>query len=170
MNLQGVEKHVQLDFLESNHSVMALAKRLLQTTITEILNLYNCSPFGKWSGGSLVELVDILVKLTGMNTDHCAKEKKDASEMEKLKKWAVNQCLGEEAMLEKSLHKIYQLQMDAQKRMVQAAGGQQKWEGLPETTKSEKRAKMVENVVQKLEKGAFELLDSHEKCLLRLFI
>src|SRR6202165_4597586 len=44
-----------------------------QTTITEILDLYNCSPFGKRSGGSLIELVDI-VKLTGMNTDHCAKE------------------------------------------------------------------------------------------------
>ncbi len=52
-----------------------------QTTITEILNLYNCSPFGKRSGGSLIGLVDILVKLTGMNTDHCSKEKKDASEM-----------------------------------------------------------------------------------------
>src|SRR5260370_18442298 len=74
-----------------------------QTTITEILDLYNRSPFGKWSGGSLIGLVDILIKLTGMNTDHCAKEKKDAYEMEELKKWAVNQHLGEEAMLEKSL-------------------------------------------------------------------
>jgi hypothetical protein len=32
-------------------------------------------------------LVDILIKLTGMNTDHCAK---DAYEMEELKKWADN--------------------------------------------------------------------------------
>ena len=80
-----------------------------QTTITKILNLYNCSPFGKWSGGILVGLVDILIKLTGMNTDHCAKEKKDAYEMEELKKWAVNQYLGEEAMLEKSLQEIYGL-------------------------------------------------------------
>jgi hypothetical protein len=141
-----------------------------QTTITEILDLYNRSPFGKRSGGSLIELVDILVKLTGMNTDHCAKEKKDAYEMEQLKKWAVNHCLGEEAMMEKSLHEIYKLQMDAQKKMVQAAGGQQKWETLPETVKSIKRAKMVEDVVQELGKGAFELLDPHEKRLLRLFI
>src|SRR6266508_4656639 len=98
-----------------------------QTTITEILNLYNCSPFGKQSGGTLFGLVDILVKLTGMNTDHCSKEKKDASEMEKLKEWAVNQHLGEEAMLEKSLHEIYELQMGAQRKMIQAAGGQQRW-------------------------------------------
>jgi hypothetical protein len=141
-----------------------------QTIITEILDLYNRSPFGKRSGGSLIGLVDILVKLTGMNTDHCAKEKKDAYEMEEVKKWAVNQKLGEETMLEKSLPEIYELQMGAQRRMVQAAGGQQKWEALPEATKAEKRAKMVENVVQELGKDAFELLDPHEKRLLRLFI
>src|SRR6266540_2152002 len=141
-----------------------------KTTITEILDLYNRSPFGKRSGGSLIGLVDILVKLTGMNTDHCAKEKKDAREMEELKKWAVNQHLGEDAMLEKSLPEIYELQMSAQRKMIQAAGGQQKWEAFPEATKAEKRAKMVENVVQELGKGAFELLDPHEKHLLRLFI
>jgi hypothetical protein len=131
-----------------------------QTTISEILDLYNRSPFGKRSGGTLVGLVDILIKLTGMNTDHCAKEEKDVYEMEELKKWAVNRHLGEEGMLEKSL------QMNAQRKMVQAAGGQQKWEVLPEATKAEKRAKMVENVVQELGKGVFELLDSHEKHLL----
>src|SRR6266511_1327690 len=90
--------------------------------------------------------------------------------MEKLKEWVVNQHLGEEAMLEKSLHEIYELQMGAQRKMIQAAGGQQRWEALPEATKSEKHAKMVENVVQELGKGAFELLDLHEKCFLRLFI
>ncbi len=47
-----------------------------QTTITEILDLYNRSPFGKRSGGTLVGLVDILIKLTGMNTDHCARRKR----------------------------------------------------------------------------------------------
>ena len=39
-----------------------------------------------------------------------------------------------------------------------------------EATKAENHAKMVENVVQELGKGAFELLDVHEKCLLQLFI
>src|SRR6266496_2812865 len=54
--------------------------------------------------------------------------------------------------------------------MTQAAGGQQKWEALSEATKAEKHVKMVENVVQELGKGVFELLDPHEKCLLQLFI
>ena len=56
--------------------------------------------------------------------------------------------------------------MDAQRKIVQAAGGQQKWEALPEAIKAEKHAKMVENVVQELGKGVFELLDPHEKRLL----
>jgi len=86
--------------------------------------------------------------------------------MEELKKWEVNQHLEEEAILEKSLQKIYGLQMDAQRKMIQAMGGQQKWEALPEATKAEKCAKIVENVVQELGKGAFELLDPHEKHLL----
>ena len=132
-----------------------------QTTITEILDLYNRSPFGKQSGRSLIGLVDILIKLTGMNTDHCAKEKKDAKEMEELKKWAVNQHLGEEVMQEKSIQEIYQLQMGAQTKMIQAAGGQNKWNSLPEATKAEKCAKMVEDVVQELGKGAIELLQDH---------
>ncbi len=72
--------------------------------------------------------------------------------------------------MEKSLHEIYRLQMGAQKTMVQAAGGQQKWEALPEATKSVKCAKMVKDVVQELGKGAFELLNSHEKHFLQLFI
>ena len=102
--------------------------------------------------------------------DHCAKEKKDAYEIEELKKWAVNQHLREEAMLKKTLQEIYRLQMDAQRKMTQAAGGQQKWEALPEAIKAEMGAKMVENVVQELGKGVFELLDPHEKRLLQLFI
>jgi len=137
-----------------------------QTTITEILDIYNHSPFGKRSGGSLIGLVDILVKLTGMNTDHCTKEKKDVNEMEELKKWAVNQHLGEEAMLERSIQEIYELQMAAQKKMIQAAGGPQKWDAFPEATKAEKHAKMVEDVVQELGKREFELLNAREKCLL----
>ena len=62
-----------------------------QTTITEILDIYNHSPFGKQSGGSLIGLVDILVKLTEMNTDHFTMEKKNVNQMEELKKWAGSQ-------------------------------------------------------------------------------
>jgi len=47
-----------------------------QLTLSDIVDLYNHSPFGKRSGGGLLRVIDILIKLTGMNTDHCAKERK----------------------------------------------------------------------------------------------
>ena len=47
---------------------------------------------------------------------------------------------------------------------------EKKRDSLPEATKIEEHAKMVENVVQELGKDAFELLDAHEKGFLRLFI
>ena len=62
--------------------------------MSDIVDLYNHSPFGKRSGGGLLQVIDILIKLTGMNSDHCAKEKKDAQKMEELKKWAVSDEQG----------------------------------------------------------------------------
>ena len=71
-------------------------------------------------------------------------------------------------MLERSMQEIYELQMAAQKKMIQAAGEPQKWNAFPEATKAEKHAKMVEDVVQELGKGAFELLNAVKSVLLRL--
>ena len=48
-----------------------------ENTIQKIVDLYNNSPLGKRSGG-LLKFIDLLIKLAGMNTDHCSKEKKDA--------------------------------------------------------------------------------------------
>jgi len=45
--------------------------------LNKVTDLYNNSPLGKRSGG-LVKLIDLLIKLAGMSTDHCLKEKKDA--------------------------------------------------------------------------------------------
>ena len=48
-----------------------------EKNLKAIVDLYNNSPLGKCSGG-LVKFIDLLIKLAGMNTDHCSKEKKDA--------------------------------------------------------------------------------------------
>ena len=56
----------------------------LENTLIKIIDSYNDSPFGKYVGG-LVKFVELLIKLFGMNTDHCAKEKKDAQLFEELK-------------------------------------------------------------------------------------
>jgi len=48
-----------------------------ENTLKRVTQVFNESPLGKRSGSHL-KFVDLLVKLMGMNTDHCAKEKKDA--------------------------------------------------------------------------------------------
>ena len=49
----------------------------LENTLEKIIDLYNGSPFGKHVVG-LVKFSEPLIKLVGINTDHCTKEKKDA--------------------------------------------------------------------------------------------
>src|SRR5205807_8331615 len=48
-----------------------------ERALKHISDLYNESPFGKRQG-SLLKFIDLMIKLTGINTDHCAKEKKTA--------------------------------------------------------------------------------------------
>ena len=46
-----------------------------ENAIKKIVDLCNNSPLGKHSG-RLLKFIDLLIKLAGMNTDHCSKEKK----------------------------------------------------------------------------------------------
>ncbi|HYT40755.1 MAG TPA: hypothetical protein VEP90_00285, partial [Methylomirabilota bacterium] len=63
----------------SSEEAIADWQKLLQG----IVDIYNRSPFGKRTGGFL-HIIDLLIKLAGMHSDHCAKEKKDARLMEAL--------------------------------------------------------------------------------------
>jgi len=140
-----------------------------ENTLKKIIDLYNGSPFGKHVGG-LVKFIELLIKLVGMNTDHCAKEKKDARLLEELKAWAVDQHLGEEAMLGLSMEEINKLYNTAEKEMIKSAGGQSKWNALSGNVKADKRAKMVEGILAKKGKEAFEDLEENEQWFLRIFI
>ena len=140
-----------------------------EITLKKIIQLYNNSPFGKRSG-SLVTFIDLLIKLMGMNSDHCSKEKKDAWLLEELKAWAVNQSLGEEVMLEMPMDEIVQLFQKAESDMIKVAGGQQKWAALSDNAQAEERAVMLEEVVAELGKEAFDNLSDDEKRIFRLFI
>jgi hypothetical protein len=44
-----------------------------ENTLKKIVDLYNESPLGKRSG-SLIKFIDLLIKLVGMNTNHCSKK------------------------------------------------------------------------------------------------
>jgi len=139
-----------------------------ENTLKHITDLYNNSPFGKCQG-SLLKFIDLMIKLTGVNTDHCAKEKKTARLLEALKTWAIDQSLGEEAMLEMSLEDIEAMFQKSESEMIKSMGGQQKWDMLSDADKSERRAIMLEKTIAELGQEAFEKLSDEEKHL-RLFI
>ena len=61
---------------------------------------------------------------------------------EELKAWAVDQHLGEEAMLGLSMEEINELLNKAEKEIIMSAGGQSKWNSLSWNVKADKQAKM----------------------------
>jgi len=96
-----------------------------ENTLNEIIVLYNQSPLAKHEGVEL-KFICLLTKLLGINSDHCAKEKKDARMLEELKNWAVEQSLGEDAIFELTTQQIDGLFEKAQKEMIKSAGGKKK--------------------------------------------
>ena len=134
-----------------------------------ISDVYNQSPLAK-QRGNLLQVIDIFVKLNGMMSDHCAKEKKDAQLLQQEKLLATYQSLGEDEMLNKSNQELLPSFMEARRKMIDAAGGDGKWSKLPQSVQSEREAVMMEKQVIELGKAAFELLSADEKHILKLFI
>ena len=133
------------------------------------MEIFNNSPLGKRSG-SILRLIELLIKLMGMNSDHCAKEKKDARMLEGLKAWAVDQNLGEEMLLDMSFEEISEHFRKAEVNMIKKSGGKAKWNRLSDIKKAERKAAMVEEAVAELGKEAFSELPDSEKRIFRLFI
>ena len=111
-----------------------------------------------------------MIKLTGMNTDHCSKEKKDAQLLEALKAWAVDQHLGEKKMLEMTLEEVHEYFKQAEEQMIRKACGLHTWNRLSDIKKAERKARMIEEAVAKLGKEAFNDLTNKEKNIFWLFI
>jgi hypothetical protein len=139
--------------------------RMLNT----IVDLFNRSPLGKRTG-NLLRVVDILVKLTGMHTDHCNKEKKDFEGLKAKKVDAVHQVLGEKEILDKSTQELLPHFLKANDLMIQNIGGKEKWKSLSENEQSERTAHMLEKLVIELGKEAYDLLSESEKHIMKLFI
>ena len=128
-----------------------------ESSLNKIIELYNQSPLAKREGIEL-KFIRLLTKLVGMNSDHCAKEKKDARMLEELKNWAVEQSLGEDAIFELTPQQIDGLFEKAQKEIIRNAGGKKKWEKLSESAKSTKQAGMREKILSDLGKKELEKL------------
>ncbi len=138
-------------------------------TLSRVAEIYNQSPLQKRTG-HLLRVVDIFVKLAGMNTDHCSKEKKDAKLMEKEKTLAIYKTLGEDTILEESNEELLPHFTKARAKMIEAAGGNEKWEGLDAGEQADLEANMMEKLLMELGKNSFEKLSPEEKRILKLFI
>lgn len=140
-----------------------------ESALNKIIELYNSSPLAKREGVEL-RFIRLLTKLVGMNSDHCAKEKKDARMLQELKNWAVEQSLGEDAIFELTTWQIDELFEKAQKEMIKNAGGKKKWDNLSESAKSTKQAGLMENILSDLGKKELEKLPEDQRRILQLFI
>ena len=123
---------------------------------------YNASPLARREGHFL-RTVEIFVKLAGMNTDHCAKEKKDASLLQQEKTLATFQTLGEDQILQKSNEELLPHFLEAQKLMINAAGGAKKWESLSEIERNERTAFSMEQLVIRLGKEHYNMLSDEQQ-------
>ncbi|RXW14912.1 hypothetical protein EST38_g10937 [Candolleomyces aberdarensis] len=135
-----------------------------------ICDLFNRSPFGKRARHDPLRLVDIFVKLTGMHTDHCSKEKRDAEALKQKKENAVHQILGEKQIVGCDEGELLPHFVAACKKMVEKLGGQKVWEKLSETEQAEHNAKMLEGIIVDLGKESLELMSDDEKRALTLFL
>jgi hypothetical protein len=137
--------------------------------LSNIADIYNQSPLAKRTN-NLLQTIDIFIKLRGMHSDHCAKEKKDVQMMEKEKLLATYQSLGEDKILEESNEELLPHFLQAKKDMILAAGGNSKWQNLSQIAQAEHEAVMLEQLVIKLGKDSFDLLSEDEKRILKLFV
>jgi len=117
--------------------------------LNSIADIYNQSPLGQCTS-HLLQTMDIFIKLTGMHSDHCAKEKKDAQLLEKEKTRATYQSLGEKEILEKSNEELLPHIIEARKEMIKTIGGDGKWKSLSAIEQADQMARMMEKLVIKL--------------------
>ena len=105
-----------------------------------------------------------------MNTDHCAKEKKDAYLLQQEKQKATFQTLGEDQILQMSNQELLPDFLEAQRDMIESAGGKKKWECLSQLERDERQAATMEKLVIRLGKEHYDTLSDDEKRILKLFI
>jgi len=98
--------------------------------LDSIVDLYNCSPLGKWHG-SILCTVNIFAKLVGMMTDHYAKEKKDVHMLEELKIAAVKQQLGKQKTLNSDNQELVPKFYVKYCKVISKSGGTCVWNALP---------------------------------------
>jgi hypothetical protein len=137
--------------------------------LNSIADLYNWSPFGKRNGNFLT-VIEILIKLVGMHSDHCVKEKKDAKLMKDKKMKAVYQSIGEEELIGISNEELKFEIIKAENQKIKAAGGKAKWHKLSDEEKKERTAAIIKSLIIKLGKEAYAMMSDDEKGTMKFCI
>ena len=137
--------------------------------LQNIADIFNNSPLALESDNFL-RLVEIFVKLSGMSSDHCGKEKKDFKLMGNKKTAAIEQVLGEKRILDDSIDELMPDFVHANQEMLKEIGGETTWNALDEAAQKELKSEMLQKLTADLGKDAFEKLSDHEKALFKLFI
>jgi len=137
--------------------------------LQNITDIFNDSPLAQESDNFL-RLVEIFVKLSGMSSDHCGKEKKDFKLMGEKKEAAIEQILGEKRILDDSVDELMPHYIQANEEMLKEIGGETAWNALDEAEQKELKSVMLQKLTADLGKDAFEKLSDQEKELFKLFI
>ena len=137
--------------------------------LQNIADIFNDSPLAQESDNFL-RLVEIFVKLSGMSSDHCGKEKKDFKLMGNKKTAAIEQVLGEKRILDDSVDELMPHFVHANQEMLKEIGGETAWNALDEAAQKELKSVMLQKLTADLGKDAFEKLSDQEKALFKLFI
>jgi len=125
--------------------------------LQNIADIFDVSPLAQESYNFL-QLVEIFVRLTGMSSDHCGKEKKDFKLMGEKKTAAVEQVLGKKQIIDDSTDELMPHYVHENQEMLKKIGGEVAWNALDEAAQKELKSAMLQNLTADLGKDAFEKL------------
>jgi hypothetical protein len=140
-----------------------------KSKIQEKLDVYNRSPLAKRCHLSM-QLADFFARLRGMNSDHAKDQKKLGNLLKEIKDKFFVESLGEERLLEMNMLEIRNLLIKTHAQMVTAAGGQNKWNTLPESERLKAEKSSMSNVILQLGREAYSHLTEDERKKAETFI
>jgi hypothetical protein len=151
-----------------DQSAEAQAEDLL-TLVDDALQLFNRSPLAKRTK-HFIRLVNAIAMCTGVNTDHCSKEKKYADVVKAKVTEAKHQLLGEGEILDRNWEEMDVLFDKAWEEMVEELGGQETWEALSIEDKQLQHAIVVKRTMISLGQEKYAEMSEEEKRELDFFV
>ncbi|KAJ7604097.1 hypothetical protein DFH06DRAFT_1349727 [Mycena polygramma] len=138
-------------------------------TISESMALFNASPLAARLD-KRYNLRHFLRVLMGMNGDHASTEKGAARGMEELKKEAVIEELGEDALLQKDMHELVLYLAAWNAKKLASVGGIEAYNRLSPKEQAELDENLMKEIITSLGKKEFDALSEEERRPLTLFL